>query len=245
MTPLTVGADRARTLARALTGVVALALAGCGSGQAPTAPSPPPVIDLDRTNTPLEWSAERYYLEIIGGDLSDDPSLPPCDPILVPRGGKIVNTFMWFAWEGEELVGRSRPPYRATVEMRLRRVSSSTLGVAITGTVTGTVPDEYDRAWGQRDSIFNVDGPMTMHGVVPPRAALDQRGPVLGGLLRGSSSFIDSRGAISFCTNVRYFLQPAPPGSVHDDPTVPPLVPGARGERAAWHRDARVGPTRG
>jgi hypothetical protein len=67
---------------------------------------------------------------------------------------------------------------------------------------------------------------MTMHGVVPPRAALDQRGPVLGGLLRGPSSFIDSRGAISFCTNVRYVLQPAPPGGVHDDPTVPPLAPG-------------------
>jgi hypothetical protein len=200
------------------------ALAACRGSDSPTTPSSPPVVDLDRTNTPLEWSDERYFLEISGGDLSGDPNLPPCSPFLWPPGGKFVNTFVWFHWEGSELVGRPRPPSRATVEVRMRRVSSSVLGVAITGTVTGSVPDEYDRVWGLRDSVFNVDGPVTMEGTVPPRAALDQRGPVLGGLLRGPSSFNDSHTLTSFCTNVRYILQPAPPGGIHDDPTLPPLA---------------------
>jgi hypothetical protein len=205
-----------------------LAMVAACRQDAPTAPSPLPVVEPDRTNTPLEWSAERYYLEIMGGDLSGDPLLPPCSPFLLPAGGKSVNTFLWFEWEGDELVGRSRPPYRATIEMRLRRVSSSLLGIAITGTVTGSVPDEYDRVLGRRDAVFNVDGPVTMEGTVPPRAALDRRGPVLGGLLRGPSSFNDSRGLPAFCTNVRYFLEPAPPGGVHDDPSVPPLVSNVR-----------------
>jgi hypothetical protein len=208
--------------------MTALAMVAACHQDAPTAPSPPPVVEPDRTSTPLEWSTERYYLEIFGGDLSGDPLLPPCSPFLVPRGGKSVNTFLWFEWEGDELVGRSRPPYRATIEMRLRRVSSSLLGIAITGTVTGSVPDEYDRVLGRRDAVFNVDGPVTMEGTVPPRAALDRRGPVLGGLLRGPSSFNDSQGMPAFCTNVRYFLEPAPPGGVHDDPSVPPLVSDVR-----------------
>jgi len=221
---------RRHILARRGSALLLLALAGCRGEQGPTAPTPPvPAIqEVDRTNTPLEWSAERYFLEITGGDLSGDPSLPPCSPLLLPPGGKFVNTFLWFEWIGDDLVGRSRPPYRANVEIRLRRASSSSLGVAVTGTVTGSVPDEYDRAWGQRDSVFNVDGVVTIEGTVPPRAALDTRGPVLGGLLRGPSSFNDSRGAMSFCSSVRYFLQPAPPNGIHDDPTVPPLAPGLR-----------------
>jgi hypothetical protein len=202
--------------------------AACDRTAPPTAPSPLPAVEPDRTTTPLEWSPERYYLEITGGDLSGDPALPPCSPFLLPPGGKSVNTFLWFEWDGPELVGRSRPPYRATVEMRLRRVSSSFLGVVIAGTVTGSVPDEYDRVLGRRDAVFNVDGAVTMEGTVPPRAALDSRGPVLGGLLRGPSSFNDSRGATSFCTNVRYYLEPAPPGGIHDDPTVPPFSPTIR-----------------
>jgi hypothetical protein len=216
------------TLARAWSLAVLPIAAACDRAAAPTAPSPLPIVEPDRTATPLEWSAERYYLEITGGDLSGDAALPPCSPFLVPPGGKSVNTFLWFEWDGSELVGRSRAPYRATVEMRLRRVSSSLLGVAITGTVTGSVPDEYDRALGRRDSAFNVDGVATMEGTVPPRAALDPRGPVLGGLLRGPSSFTDSRGATSFCTNVRYYLEPAPPGGIHDDSTVPPFSPAIR-----------------
>ena len=50
-------------------------------------------------------------------------------------------------WQGDELVGRSRPPYAATVELRIRRVGSSVLGVDVTGTVTGAVPDQYDGSW--------------------------------------------------------------------------------------------------
>ncbi|MFI5076934.1 MAG: hypothetical protein ACHQRO_06305, partial [Vicinamibacteria bacterium] len=114
---------------------------GCDGGASrPTAPTPP-AIDLSRTDTPLELSAERYLLQLIGNDLSDDPALPPCSPILVPRGGKFVTTFLWFRWEGDELVGRSRPPYAASLEIRLRRVSSSILGVVVNGTVTGAAPD--------------------------------------------------------------------------------------------------------
>jgi hypothetical protein len=224
------GGSPARTLAVA----VLLAIAACRGNEAPTAPSPPPIVEVDRTNTPLEWSDERYFLEITGGDLSGDPDLPPCSPFLLPPGGKFVNTFLWFQWEGSELVGRPRPPSRATVEMRMRRVSSSIAGLAIAGTVTGSVPDEYDRVWGLRDAVFNVDGPVTMEGTVPPRAALDQRGPVLGGLLRGPSSFNDTRGATSFCTNVRYVLEPAPPGGIHDDPTLPPLAPGLHAMTRPW-----------
>lgn len=227
----TTRAPLAATMARAVAIALLPIVAACDTDAAPTAPSPLPVVEPDRTRTPLEWSPERYHFEITGGDLSGDPALPPCSPLLVPPGGKSVNTFLWFEWQGDELVGRSRPPYRATVEVRFRRVSSSSLGVAITGTVTGSVPDEYDAVLGRRDTVFNIDDRVTMEGTVPPRATLDPRGPVLGGLLRGPSTFNDSRGAAAFCTNVRYLLQPAPPGGIHDDPTVPPWVPGLRRER--------------
>jgi hypothetical protein len=216
----------ARALPAAL--LVALTAAACGRQDAPTAPSPPPIVEPDRSSTPLEWSTERYYLEITGGDMTGDPALPPCSPPSVPAGGKSVNSFVWFAWEGDELVGRSRAPYAATIEMRMRRTGSSALGVAIAGTVTGAVVDEYDRILGKRNSVFNAYAPLAMEGTVPPRAVSDPRGPVLGGLLRGQSAFNDDQGRSSFCTNVRYYLEPAPPGGVHDDPSVPPWVPGLR-----------------
>lgn len=224
----------ARAASRALIVAMLLGLGACDRRDEPTAPSPPPAIEPDRTSTPLQWSSERYYLEITGGDMTGDPSLPPCSPPSVPPGGKSVNTFVWFDWEGADLVGRSRPPYGATIEIRMRRVSSSPLGVAITGTVTGAVVDEYDRILGQRNSVFNAYAPLIMEGTVPPRAATDTRGPVLGGLLRGQSGFNDSQGRSSFCSNVRYYLEPAPPGGVHDDPNVPPWVPGL-------HATARAG----
>ena len=130
---------------------------GCGGpAERPTAPTP--VIDLSRADTPLVLSEERYLLQLIGNDLSDDPALPACSPILVPRGGKFVTTFLWFRWQGDELVGRSRPPYAASLEIRLRRVSSSILGVVVAGTVTGAAPDEYDRIMGQRDTTFSAEG---------------------------------------------------------------------------------------
>ena len=208
--------------------LLALVAVACDQPDRPTTPSPrppPPPIEPDRSNMPLEWSGERYYLEINGGDMSSDPALPPCSPPSVPADGKSVNTFVWFVWEGDELVGRSRPPYAATIEMRMHRVSSSILGVAIAGTVSGAVVDEYDRFLGKRNAVFNTQGPVTMEGTVPPRASIDPRGPVLGGLLRGQSGFNDNQGAASFCTSVRYYLEPAPPGGIHDDPSVPPVVP--------------------
>jgi hypothetical protein len=198
--------------------------ASCGGrGSAPTAPTVP-AIDLSRTDTPLYLSTERYLLQLIGNDVSDDPALPPCSPILVPRGGKFITTFLWFQWEGEELVGRSRPPYAATAVIRLRRVSSSIGGVIVDGTVTGTVPDEYDRIMGQRDTTFSADGAVTLSGLVTPRIRDDALGPTLSGWMRGPIAFRDSAGAASFCSNAQYYLEPARPGGPHDDPTVPPYV---------------------
>jgi hypothetical protein len=198
-----------------------------GNRRAPTAPTVAlPTIDLSRTDTPLALSSERYLLQLIGNDLSDDPALPPCSPILVPRGGKMVTTFLWFAWEGDELVGRSRPPYAASLEIRLRRVSSSILGVVVAGTVTGAAPDEYDRVLGQRDTTFMAEaGPLTLSGLVAPRFRDDAPGPFLSGWMRGPIAFTDSLGWVSHCTNAQYYLEPSRPGGPHDDPTVPPYVP--------------------
>ena len=220
-------AFRRCALRAALCGCCLLPSAACSDGGhqgvAPTAPS---AVDLSRTDTPLELSAERYHLQIIGNDLSDDPVLPACAPILVPRGGKFVTTFLWFHWEGDELVGRSRAPYAATLEMRLRRVSSSLLGVAVAGTVSGTVPDEYDRVMGKRDSTFAVEGDViTLTGTVSPRIREDLFGPTLSGWMRGPVAFHDASGAVSRCSNAYYHLDPARPNGPHDDPTVPPFVP--------------------
>jgi hypothetical protein len=198
---------------------------GCSSDASlPTAPTPTPTpIDLSRTDTPLELRAERYLLQLIGNDLSDDPALPPCSPILVPRGGKFVTTFLWFQREGDELVGRSRPPYAATLELRLRRLSSSILGVAVAGTVSGSAPDEYDRVMGQRDTTFTAEGgAVALSGLVSPRIRDDALGPTLGGWMRGPISFSDAAGWVSQCSNAQYYLEPAPPGGPHDDPTLPP-----------------------
>jgi len=199
---------------------------GCdGRGKAPTAPTPQ-ILDLSRTDTPLQLSTERYLLQLIGNDLSDDPTLPACSPILVPRGGKFVTTFLWFEPQGDELVGRSRPPYAATLEIRLRRVSSSIVGVVVSGTVTGAAPDEYDLLMGQRDTTFSVEGAgVALSGLVSPRIRDDAMGPTLGGWMRGPIAFRDTRGAVSHCSNAQYYLEPARPGGPHDDPTVPPYVP--------------------
>ncbi len=197
----------------------------CDGARPPTAPTPSP-LDPSRADTPLVLSAERHLLQLIGNDLSDDPALPPCSPIVAPRGGKLVTTFLWFQWEGDELVGRSRPPYAATLEIRLRRVSSSILGVVVEGTVSGAAPDEYDRLMGQRDSTFSADGGrVTLSGLVSPRIRDDALGPTLGGWMRGPIAFLDTRGSVSRCTNANYYLEPARPGGPHDDPTVPPYVP--------------------
>jgi hypothetical protein len=210
----------------------------CGDGgRPPTAPTSPPVIDLSRTDTPLALRAERYLLQLIGNDLSDDPALPPCSPILVPRAGKFVTTFLWFDWEGDDLVGRSRPPYAATLQIRLRRVSSSILGVNVEGTVTGSAPDEYDLIMGQRDAIFSAEGgTVGLTGLVSPRIRDDALGPTLIGWMRGPIAFRDGAGATSRCSNAHYYLEPAPPGGPHDDPTVPPYVPAREAGRQTTPR---------
>lgn len=223
MTPA-LRARRGRSAAFAVVGCLLVA-SGCHrQGGTPTSPSPP-VVDLSRTDTPLELSPQRHLLQLIGNDLSDDPATPACSPILVPRGGKFVTTFLWFEWHGDELVGRSRPPYAATMEIRLRRVSSSILGVVVSGTVTGAAPDEYDLLWGTRDTAFVAAGETLLSGLVSPHVRDDAIGPIVSGWMRGVIEFRDTTGALSRCSNVHYSLQPAPPGGPHDDPTVPPLVP--------------------
>jgi hypothetical protein len=220
-----------RSFGRLRAGAVAWCLAGsvaCGGAAQPTAPSPPAAIEPDWANAPLELSPERYLLQLSGGDLTGDPTYPPCSPVLVPRAGKWVTTFLWFAWEGSELVGRPRPPYRSTLELRLRRVSGTELGVVIAGSVRGSAHDEYDFIQGERDSIFNVDGEVTVSGTIAPHAAGFVDGARLGGRFQGPTSFTDSTGALSQCTNVQYYLEVRRPGGLDDDPSVPPLFPGFR-----------------
>ena len=167
---------------------------------------------------------ERYLLQLIGNDVSDDPALPPCSPILVPRGGKFITTFLWFQWEGEELVGQSRPPYAATAVIRLRRVSSSIGGVIVDGTVTGTVPDEVNRIMGQRDTTFSADGAVTLSGLVTPRIRDDVLGPTLSGWMRGNRSRSGTRRERSRSAATRSGLPGAgASGRAARDPTVPPL----------------------
>jgi hypothetical protein len=206
------------------TGLAAcLALAACGSSEGPTRPSVP-VIDLEQRSVPLSISAERYLLEIQGFDGSDSPTLPSCSPILVPAGGKNVTTFVWFEEVGAEWVGRSRPPYAAVIEIRLRRTGSEPGSVFVEGTLQGTVPDEYDRVWGQRDSVFRTYGSATLEGRVTPGVAGTWLGHQVSGVVRGDILFTDRRGFASACGFVRYGLQVRPPGGPDDDPTVAPFV---------------------
>jgi hypothetical protein len=203
----------------------ALGAAGCGgSDPPPTAPTPLPSIDLERRDTPLALSPDRYLLQLQAGDLSDDPAAPPCDTLGLPRAGKTLTTWLWFAWEGDELVGRSRPPYNSTLEMRLRRVSSSLLGVAVAGTLTGHARDEYDPVLGALDLTFNVQEPAAVEGLVTPAIRGDVIAPRLGGRARGHFDFGDSHHDFSLCTTVWYYLEVHPPGVPGDDPDVPPIA---------------------
>lgn len=202
-----------------------LAANGCGGGQpVPTAPTVLPTIDLDRRDAPLVLSSDRYLLQVLAGDLSDDPETPPCDTIGLPRAGKVLTTWLWFAWEGDELVGRSRPPYNSSLEMRLHRVGSSLLGVTVAGTLTGHARDEYDPLLGKLDLTFNVEEPAAVEGVVTPSSRSDPIPPRVGGRVRGHFSFGDSHHDFSLCTTVWYYLEVRPPGGPGDDPRVPPII---------------------
>jgi hypothetical protein len=216
-----VSSDRLAVSATLL--AVCLALAACGSADPPTRPSGP-VIDLEQRNVPLTISAERYLLEIQGFDVAESPTLSACSPILVPAGGKNVTTFVWFEQLGAEWVGRSRPPYAAVIEIRLRRTGSEPGAVFVEGTLQGTVPDEYDRVWGQRDSVFRTHESASLDGMVTPGVAGTWLGHQVSGVVRGELLFTDRRGFASACSFVRYWLQVRPPGGPDDDPTVPPYV---------------------
>ena len=215
---------RAGTLA-ALAQIALLTASGCGGGEpAPTAPTVLPVIDLERRDTPLALSPDRYLLQLQAGDLSDDPAAPPSDTLGLPRAGKTLTTWLWFATEGDELVGRSRPPYNSSLEMRLRRVGSSLLGVEVAGTLTGYARDEYDPLLGALDLTFNVEEPAAVEGLVSPAVGGGMIPPRVGGRVRGHFSFGDSRHDFSLCTTVWYYLEVRPPGGPGDDPGVPPIV---------------------
>jgi hypothetical protein len=218
----------------------------CHNEAPPTAPSPPVLVQPDPSTMPLELSDQRYLLQISGGDLTGDPTYAPCSPILVPRAGKWVTTFLWFAWEDDELVGRSRAPYRSTLILRLRRISSSVLGVAVTGRVTGSAEDEYDYIQGKRDTTFTADADVMLNGTVAPHATGFLDGARLGGQFSGATSFSDSTGAVSRCTNVQYYMEVRRPGGPDDDPTTPPISPGlgARAVGASARPDGAGAPTR-
>lgn len=217
-------AVRAGTLAM-LAQIALPAASGCGGGDpAPTAPTVLPVIDLERRDTPLALSTDRYLLQLQAGDLSDDPASPPCDTLGLPRAGKTLTTWLWFVPEGDELVGRARPPYNSSLEMRLRRVGSSLLGVEVAGTLAGYAVDEYDPLLGKLDLTFNVHEPAAVEGVVSPAAGGGAIPPRVGGRLRGHFSFDDSHHDYSLCTTVWYYLEVRRPGGPGDDPAVPPIV---------------------
>jgi hypothetical protein len=205
----------------------ALCIASC-SDRSPTTPTPAPGPGPSPPST-LDFGDGRYLLLITGFDGSFDPAVLPCDPRLVPRGGKSISTFLWFTAEGDGVIGKSRPPYAATLELRLQPTGATPLGTTVRGTVSGRAPDEYDRIYGKRDSTFVVEAaPAAVAGVVAPRSAADTRGVQVSGEWRGEMRFVDSGGAASTCPVVQYYVQPAPPGGPDDDPSVPPIVPGLR-----------------
>jgi hypothetical protein len=199
---------------------LAAGLAACGK-ETPTAPSGP-VIDLEQRNVPLAISAERYILEIQGADISNDPSVAACEPLLQPAGGKHVTTFVWFEQIGPDWIGRSRAPYAADLEVRLRRVGSQPGSVFVEGSISGRVPDEYDHVWGRRDSTFRTIGQASLDGAVSPGYGDGWLGHRVSGVLRGDLEFFDGRGRAS-CRAVRYFLEIRRPGGPDDDTSVPPL----------------------
>lgn len=217
-------AERVQVLSTLVAGAV-LAGAGCGGKDAASTPTGP-TVDVTPRVVPLRLSTERYLLELQGFDGPESLSLPACSPILVPAGGKHVTTFVWFEEVGGEWVGRSRPPYGATIEIRLRGVGSAPGTVFVEGTLRGSVPDEYDRVWGLRDSVFRTYDSATLDGLVTPGVGSTWLGHQVSGVVRGDLIFHDRRGFTSACTYVRYWLQVRPPGGPDDDPTVPPYVDG-------------------
>lgn len=193
------------------------ATAACSSEEPPpTSPSPPPAVDLDYTRTPLALTSERHLLQLNGPDLSPDLARQECTPLGLPSVGKWLTTFLWFEREGDEWVGRSRPPYVSTLTMRLRRVSSSILGVAVEGNIEGSASDEFDPVMGKLDLVFDVEQDGRLEGTLSPAAAGGAVPSRLGGWLRGHFSFAGSAREVATCTSVQFYLEPRPPGPPFD-----------------------------
>jgi hypothetical protein len=220
---------KGRLRRRLVAALLGLACASCRS-ETPAAPSPSPEVDVTNLDPPLRLSEERYFLQLSAMDLTEDFRVW-CQPIGVPRAGKFLTTFVWFEPSGDEYIGRARAPYRSTLEIRLRRTGWS-LGIAsLQGTVAGTVHDEYDRALGLRDLVFEVapGTSATFSGIATQQGpASSAPPPVIAGTAEGTLTFRDSTGGLSRCPSASLFLQVVPAGSPHDDPTVPPLTPGLR-----------------
>jgi len=58
----------------------------------------------------LPLLAGPNWLVLIGVDMSDDPTFPPCSPIAVPRAGKQVTTLVMLARTSSDWTGRSSSP---------------------------------------------------------------------------------------------------------------------------------------
>jgi hypothetical protein len=213
-------------------GCAAAIIAAC-SGTPPTRPSAPaaPNVDTSDSNRPLRLSTERFQVHITAIDGEFRPSFFAfCEPLQLPPAGKLVTSYVWFEQDGEGFIGRTRPPYRSTLEIRLRRTSSSPAGVLVDGTIAGFAEDEYDRFLGKRDTAVRTDPgpPVPVTGRVPPFNS-NAVGEALSGRILGPVTFYDSRGDSSRCTEVSFFMQVLPFGGPDDDPTQPPIAPGVRG----------------
>ena len=197
--------------------VLMAALAGCGSGDTPpTTPSPPPAVDVDYTRTPLEFAPDRYLIQIDGGDLTFDGASRPCSPLGVPSLGKSLNTFLWFTRDGDEWIGRSRPPHVSTLTMRVRRVSSSILGIVTEGSVDGYAADEPDPVAGKLNLIFDVEQAGRLEGTMSPAIGGGMASGRMSGILRGHFSFAGGAFEVATCTSVQFYLEPRPAGPPFD-----------------------------
>ena len=188
---------------------LSMTLTACGStDRPPTAPSPPSAIEVDHTRTPLELSSDPYLLQLNGFDATYDGTSRPCTPLGVPSNGKSVTTFLWFIRDGDEWVGRPRPPYASTLAMRVRRTGSSILGVAFEGTIDGSAADEFDPVMGKIDLVFNVEQDGEVEGVATPAAAGGRFPSRLAGTLRGHFSFANAAREVATCTSAQFYLEP-------------------------------------
>jgi hypothetical protein len=174
----------------------ALFVASCGGS--PTSPSPP--------------LASRHLLEVIGFDFSSDPQMPPCDPILLPPGGKRVTTVVTLEREGQSYRARSTTVDAGAVDLEFHETGAPGVpaGRAIAGTARGYAVDSYSAGGippkDVRVSFGTASGlPAQVEGTVATSTVFFATGRIVGNL-----AFSNNQGAfVSNCSAVLWTLQPA------------------------------------